>query len=178
MTCCDRRQTRITPAFHSRTLLGRDQPTIKKTSHPTALCCVAQCIMDIMVSVCFFYFSVKIKNNFLPNGKTTRMGWRRLEQRVFTFILHISFLFKLITIILVDFSAITCFFLFADTLATIKTWNTVLFKQKSRPEFGGSVQRWVPMPTFFFFPSSLCCVFDSMELKLTCQAVFALWNLS
>lgn len=89
------------------------------------------------------------------------MGWRRLEQRVFTFILHISFLFKLITFVLVDFSAIARFFyLFADTLTTIKIWNALLFKQKSRPEFGGSVQRWVPMPTSFFFPSSLCCLFD------------------
>lgn len=60
----------MTPAFHKRALLGTDQTTIKKTSHPTALCCVAQYIMDIMVSFCFFFqceneeeFSLKRQDN-------------------------------------------------------------------------------------------------------------------
>lgn len=58
MTCCDSHQTRKISAAHGRTLLGRDQTTVKKTSCSTALCCVVQCVTDVTanISISLFLF--------------------------------------------------------------------------------------------------------------------------
>lgn len=118
-----------------------------------------------------FFFSVKMKNNFLSNGKTTRMGWRRLEQRVFTFILHISFLFKLITFVLVDFSAIARFFLICWHFNYNQNLKRSAVQTEKPPRIRRVGTALSADANTLFFPSSLCCLLDLCLIQWSLKQV-------